>query len=157
MNWYAALMDMSHVMRKPVLPYANNKGADQPAHPCSLISSLRIRTVWSAPLVFAAWIVQYLYLLYPKFKTLPSFWSWAARFESQLVGNPEDSFLVTRLIWDKLIWINRCSILTRILLCEYFKIYIIHKSLLKYCNICNSSPKFKLNFESYTRQSINLK
>ena len=28
---------MSHVIRKPV--YANNKGADQPAHPRSLISA----------------------------------------------------------------------------------------------------------------------
>ena len=26
-------------MRKPVLPFANNKGADQPAHPPSLIST----------------------------------------------------------------------------------------------------------------------
>ena len=32
---------MSHVMRKP--PYANNKGADQPAHPRSLISAFVIR------------------------------------------------------------------------------------------------------------------
>ena len=30
---------MSHVMRKPVYAYANNKGADQPAHPRSLISA----------------------------------------------------------------------------------------------------------------------
>ena len=30
---------MSPVMRKPVLLYANNKGADQPAHPRSLISA----------------------------------------------------------------------------------------------------------------------
>ena len=30
-------------MRKPVLPYANNKGADQPAHPRSLISTFVIR------------------------------------------------------------------------------------------------------------------
>ena len=30
-------------MRKPVLPYVNNKGADQPAHPCSLISTSVIR------------------------------------------------------------------------------------------------------------------
>ena len=29
----------SYVMRKPVLPYVNNKGADQPAHPHSLIST----------------------------------------------------------------------------------------------------------------------
>ena len=30
-------------MRKSVLPYANNKGADQPAHPRSLISAFVIR------------------------------------------------------------------------------------------------------------------
>ena len=30
-------------MRKPVLPYANNKVADQPAHPRSLISAFVIR------------------------------------------------------------------------------------------------------------------
>ena len=30
---------MSHVVRKPVLPYANSKGADQPAHPRSLSSA----------------------------------------------------------------------------------------------------------------------
>ena len=30
-------------MRKPALPYANNKGADQPAHPHSLISAFVIR------------------------------------------------------------------------------------------------------------------
>ena len=30
-------------MRKPVMPYANNKGADQPAHPRSLISAFVIR------------------------------------------------------------------------------------------------------------------
>ena len=41
-----------------LMPYVNNKGADQPAHPRSL----------SAPLFFAAWIVLYLYLLYPKFQ-----------------------------------------------------------------------------------------
>ena len=30
--------------------------------------SLRIRTVWSAPLLFAAYVVLHLYLLYPKFQ-----------------------------------------------------------------------------------------
>ena len=34
---------MSSVMRKPALPYANNKGADQPAHPRSLISAFVVR------------------------------------------------------------------------------------------------------------------
>ena len=32
-------------MRKPVLPYANNKGADQPAHPRSLISTFVVRSL----------------------------------------------------------------------------------------------------------------
>ena len=35
--------NMSHLMRKPVLPYANNKGADQHAHPRSLISAFVVR------------------------------------------------------------------------------------------------------------------
>ena len=30
-------------MRKLVLPYANNKGSDQPAHPRSLISAFDVR------------------------------------------------------------------------------------------------------------------
>ena len=30
---------LCHVMRKPVLPYANTKGADQPVHPYSLNSA----------------------------------------------------------------------------------------------------------------------
>ena len=30
-------------MRKPVLPYVNNKGADQPAHPRCLISAFVVR------------------------------------------------------------------------------------------------------------------
>ena len=34
---------MSHVTRKPVFAYANNKGADQPAHPRSLISAFVVR------------------------------------------------------------------------------------------------------------------
>ena len=34
---------LSPVMRKSVLPYANNKGADQPAHPRSLISAFVVR------------------------------------------------------------------------------------------------------------------
>ena len=34
-------------MRKPVLPYANNKGADQPAHLRSLISAFVIHCLKS--------------------------------------------------------------------------------------------------------------
>ena len=37
---------MSLVMRKPVYGiYANNKGADQPARPCSLISAFVVHSV----------------------------------------------------------------------------------------------------------------
>ena len=28
-----------------LMPYANNKGADQPAHPCSLISTFVVRCI----------------------------------------------------------------------------------------------------------------
>ena len=42
------------------MPYANNKGADQPAHPRSLISTFVVRFLGT---------VQYLYLLKPNFKT----------------------------------------------------------------------------------------
>ena len=39
-------------MRKPVLPYPNNKGADQPAHPCSLISTFVVRHLDSTRIAF---------------------------------------------------------------------------------------------------------
>ena len=61
--------------------------------------SLRIHPVWSAPLLFAAQIVWYVYLLIQSFKTLASLCPSAGWFESYLVANPEDSFVVTRLIW----------------------------------------------------------
>ena len=65
-----------------LLPYANNKGADQPAHPRSLISTFVVRCLDSIiPL-----------LAISKHSRLASFWSWAARFESNLVGNPEERF-----------------------------------------------------------------
>ena len=38
--------------------------------------------------------------------TLANFLSWADRFESYLVENPEDSFLVTRLIWGKFYYLT---------------------------------------------------
>ena len=46
---------MSQAMRKPVMPYANNKGADQPAHPRRLISAFVVRCLDR--------IVWYLHLL----------------------------------------------------------------------------------------------
>ena len=49
-------------MRKPVMPYANNKGADQPAHSRSLISAFVVRCLDSIiPQVFISKISR-LYL-----------------------------------------------------------------------------------------------
>ena len=73
---------MSHVIRKPVMPYANNKGADQPAHRRSLISTIDVRCLDSIISSFYIW----------NFKPLASFCGCAGRFESYLVENPEDRF-----------------------------------------------------------------
>ena len=46
------MFKLSHVMRKPVMPYANNRGTDQPAHVRSLISAFVVRCLDSIiPLV----------------------------------------------------------------------------------------------------------
>ena len=64
------------------MPYANNKGADQPAHLHSLISALVVRCLDSIiPLLAIAEISR-----------LASLYSWAGWFESYLVANPEDRF-----------------------------------------------------------------
>ena len=73
---------MSHVIRKPVLPYANNKGADQPAHLHSVISAFVVCSLDSTISIIAKakisrpWLVS----------------SWAGWFESYLVSNPEERF-----------------------------------------------------------------
>ena len=65
------------------LQYANNKGADQPAHPCSLISTFVVHCLDSIiPLVSIS----------ENFKPSPSFCGCAGRFECTLVANPEDRF-----------------------------------------------------------------
>ena len=53
------------------MPYANNKGADQPAHPRSLISAFVVRSSFCNQ----------------NFKPHASFCGCAGRFESDLVGN----------------------------------------------------------------------
>ena len=55
--------------------------------------SMRIRAVWSAPLFSLPrlYIISSCYIC--NFMTLSCFCSWAARFESYLVENPEDVFL----------------------------------------------------------------
>ena len=62
-------------------PYANNKGADQTAHPCSLFSTVVVLCLDSIiPLVIQ------------NFKPLPGFCGCASRFVSYLVANPEGRF-----------------------------------------------------------------
>ena len=48
--------------------------------------------IWSAPLLFVAWIVWIPPLTIAKISDLASLISWAGRFESYLVANPEDRF-----------------------------------------------------------------
>ena len=74
---------MSHVMTKPVLPYATNKGTDQPARPRRLVSAFIIRCQDSITLILAK---------SKKFKTLASFCGCAGRVEPTLVAKPEDRF-----------------------------------------------------------------
>ena len=69
-------------MTKPLLPYANNKGADQPARPCSLISAFVVHYVDSIIPILAK----------SEISRLADLCSWAGWFESYLVGDPEDRF-----------------------------------------------------------------
>ena len=50
-------------MRKPVLPYSNNKNADQPAHPRSLISAFVVRCLDSVIPLLAIYDISRLYLV----------------------------------------------------------------------------------------------
>ena len=64
------------------MPYANNKGADQPAHPRSLISAFVVHCLDSIiPLISISEI-----------SSLSSFCGCTGRFESRLIANPEDRF-----------------------------------------------------------------
>ena len=65
------------------MPYANNKGADQPAHPRCLISAFVVCCLDSI-ILFSFYIRN--------FKPLPSFCGSAGCFVSCLVANPKDRF-----------------------------------------------------------------
>ena len=63
--------------------FANNKGADQPAHPRSLISAFVVRLIGK----------DHIYTCYKQiFKILASLCSLGDWFESHYVRNPEDRF-----------------------------------------------------------------
>ena len=75
-------------MRKPFLPYANNKGADQPAHPSSLISTFVVRCLDSIiSLVSISKIASFCLASVAAQAGLSLTWS----------KTPKTSFLVTRL------------------------------------------------------------
>ena len=83
-NWLVccSYMYLSHVVENLFMPYVNNKGADQLAHPHSLISAFVVRCLDSIiPL-----------LAISKISRLASFRSLAGWFESYLVANLEDRF-----------------------------------------------------------------
>ena len=80
---------MGHAMRKPVMPFAGNKEADQHAHPQSLISAFVVRCLESImPSI-------------QNFKTLASPWSRAGWFESPGCKLSKTGFLMT---WPMYIW-----------------------------------------------------
>ena len=58
---------------------------------------LRIRAVWSAPLISLPWKYNTSTCYSRNFKTLSCLCSWAVRFEPYLIGHPKYSFLVTWL------------------------------------------------------------
>ena len=69
------------------MSYANNKGADQPAHPRSLISAFVVRSLDN--------IISRVSRS-ENFKILASFSDCAGRFVSGLVGNPRRHVLSCR-------------------------------------------------------------
>ena len=82
------LLNLSHIMRKPVLSYANNKGADQPPHLRSLISAFVVRCLDNMILFF--------YIR--NFKPLASLCGGTDRLILNWSETPKTGFLVTRLI-----------------------------------------------------------
>ena len=78
-------------MTKPVMPYANNKGTDQPAHPRSLISVFVIRCLDSIIPLVSIYEISSLWLVSVAEQTgLNLTWS----------QTPKTGFLVTRLYYN---------------------------------------------------------
>ena len=87
---------LSHVMRKPVLSDANNKGADQPAPPRSLISTFVVRCLDSIIPLVSISETSSLYLASMAVQVGLSF-TWSE--------TPKTGFLMTRLNSFLYIWI----------------------------------------------------
>ena len=81
-------------MRKPVMSYANNKGADQPVHPRNLISAFIVHFLASIiPLIAIAEISKAYLASSAEQASLSLTWS----------QTPKTGFLVTRLMYDAVI------------------------------------------------------
>ena len=84
MLWLQFLLGLkvSLIMRKPALSHMQsfvNNGADQPGHPCSLISTFVVPSLDIIIPVVAMYEISRL--------RIPSFCSWAGRFECYLAQN----------------------------------------------------------------------
>ena len=74
-HWYFRVLYGPGHAKTCLMPYANNKDADQPAHPASLINTFAVRCLDS---------ICYI----QNVKILASFCGWAGWLESDLVDNP---------------------------------------------------------------------
>ena len=90
------------------MPYANNKGANQPAHLCSLTGAFVVHCLDG--------IIQSLLVIYSRnFKTLASLCSWAGRLESYRVPNPRKQVFPWRVSFVIIIMcFTLCSV------CEWY-------------------------------------
>ena len=83
------------------VPYANNKGADQPAHPRSLISAFAVRYLDSIIPLLSISEISSLYLAYVAAQ---------AGFSLPWSQTPKAGFLVTRLKCKVVIWYHKNKI-----------------------------------------------
>ena len=113
-------------------------------------TSLRIRAVWSAPLLFAfRKVPTHINACYKRnFNFLASHCSWAGCFESHFVGNPEDRFshVAAQFIMSavKIVFLVlwRCPYVLSV----FKKKYSFRDVSNPYLNPCPAHPKFKAFF-----------
>ena len=93
-----------------LMSYANNKGADQPAHLCSLISAFIVHCLYSISRFYSQ-----------NFKTLASFCGCAGQFVSRQVGNSRRHVLSWR--GSFFMFFQFCGVLS-----VFFILYILESS-----------------------------
>ena len=99
------------------IPYANNKGADQSAHPRSVISAFVVRCLDRIILLVSISEISSL------------FCGWAGRFESTLVANPEYRFSRDEAqVYLVLHRVQRCTVHHHSTHCKTFHFGQSHKN-----------------------------